>query len=164
MYKKNFSILYKISNSTIETKKIGSELVNFINNQKKYKNKKNIILLEGCIGSGKTILTKGIAKKLGIKKNINSPTFLLLKSYKNSENQMHHLDLYKILQFEKSVIISTLEEITEIVKLGDILVIESTQNISYLLPYWNFRIKIEILNIKKRKILIENNKIKNKNK
>jgi len=40
-----------------------------------------IIGLNGNLGAGKTILAKGIAKGLGIKQNITSPTFILMKIY-----------------------------------------------------------------------------------
>ncbi|WBL31409.1 tRNA (adenosine(37)-N6)-threonylcarbamoyltransferase complex ATPase subunit type 1 TsaE [Candidatus Phytoplasma sacchari] len=154
---KKFFLLNKISNSTLSTIKIGYQLAYFINNKNSYKNKNKIILIEGDIGSGKTVITKGIAKQLGIKNNINSPTFLLLKSYQGKKNQMHHCDLYKILKFQKYSIKSILEEFQEIMKSGDVLIIESTENILSFLPYYDFRIKIDILNIKKRKISIEIN-------
>ncbi|KAB8121874.1 tRNA (adenosine(37)-N6)-threonylcarbamoyltransferase complex ATPase subunit type 1 TsaE ['Cynodon dactylon' phytoplasma] len=149
-------ILNKISNSTLFTKKIGSQLALLINKSKK-NIKKNIILLEGCIGSGKTTLIKGIAKQLGIKQNINSPTFLLLKSYKGKNNKIHHLDLYKMLNSKKNSIISIIEEINEIVELGEILIIESTKNILSFFPHWDIKIKINILSLNKRQILIEQN-------
>ncbi|MDD5043791.1 MAG: tRNA (adenosine(37)-N6)-threonylcarbamoyltransferase complex ATPase subunit type 1 TsaE [Patescibacteria group bacterium] len=41
-----------------------------------------VLGLTGDLGSGKTVFTKGLAKGLGIKKNITSPTFVLMKVYK----------------------------------------------------------------------------------
>ena len=40
-----------------------------------------IICLDGELGSGKTIFTKGIANALGIDQNITSPTFTIIKEY-----------------------------------------------------------------------------------
>ncbi|KXT29337.1 tRNA threonylcarbamoyl adenosine modification protein YjeE [Candidatus Phytoplasma oryzae] len=156
LYKKQI-ILSIISVSAFDTKKIGYKFAHFFLNHKEFKQKKNIILLEGCIGSGKTTFIKGIAKKLGITKNVNSPTFFLLKHYPGKNIQLYHLDLYKILQFKRNVILTIIEELTEDIELGDMLVVESTQNILSFFPNWNFKIKIYLLDIKNRKILIEKN-------
>ena len=40
-----------------------------------------VILLDGDLGAGKTTLTQGIAMGLGVKKNVTSPTFTILKIY-----------------------------------------------------------------------------------
>ena len=40
-----------------------------------------VIGLTGDLGAGKTVFVKGLAKGLGIKENIQSPTFLLMKIY-----------------------------------------------------------------------------------
>jgi tRNA threonylcarbamoyladenosine biosynthesis protein TsaE len=62
-----------------------------------------ILALIGPLGAGKTILVKGIAAGLGIKKIINSPTFVLMKSYqikvKNQKlkvKNLVHLDGYRL--------------------------------------------------------------------
>lgn len=45
--------------------------------------KESLILLTGDLGAGKTTFTKGIAKGLNIKDEVNSPTFNILKCYFN---------------------------------------------------------------------------------
>jgi tRNA threonylcarbamoyladenosine biosynthesis protein TsaE len=40
-----------------------------------------VFLLDGDLGAGKTTLTQGIAKGLGVARNITSPTFNILKIY-----------------------------------------------------------------------------------
>ena len=55
-----------------------------------------IILLNGDLGAGKTTFTKGFAKSLGIEKNVTSPTFTLMKSYKGGRLDLYHFDLYRI--------------------------------------------------------------------
>ena len=40
-----------------------------------------IICLDGELGSGKTIFTKGIADALGIEESITSPTYTIIKEY-----------------------------------------------------------------------------------
>ncbi|CRX37188.1 / ydiB / YdiB /:59536 Forward [Candidatus Hepatoplasma crinochetorum] len=72
-----------ITNSELETEKIGQELIrNFPDNK--------LIIITGEIGVGKTILVRGIAKELRINDNIISPTFAIKKKYKN----LVHYDLY----------------------------------------------------------------------
>ena len=54
-----------------------------------------IICLNGELGSGKTIFVKGFAKALGIKENITSPTFNLVKEY-DGEAKLYHMDVYRL--------------------------------------------------------------------
>ena len=53
------------------------------------------IILCGDLASGKTTLTKGIGKGLGIKDTINSPTFTILKIY-NGRLPLYHIDAYRL--------------------------------------------------------------------
>jgi len=58
-----------------------------------------IIALNGELGSGKTVFAKGIAKTLGVKGNVNSPTFVLMKTYNTSNKKikkMVHVDVYRL--------------------------------------------------------------------
>ena len=59
------------------------------------------LALYGDLGVGKTTLVKGIAKGLGITKNITSPTFNLFSIYQG-EKQLVHLDAYRLSQ-EQSI-------------------------------------------------------------
>ncbi len=55
--------------------------------------------LIGNLGAGKTIFTKGLAKGLGIKKTITSPTFILMRPYPVKHpkiKQLVHIDAYRI--------------------------------------------------------------------
>lgn len=52
----------------------------------------DIVFLWGDLGFGKTTFTKGVAKGLGISNRIISPTFPIIRSYKN----LYHIDLYRI--------------------------------------------------------------------
>ena len=57
----------------------------------------DIVALCGELGSGKTILTKGIAEGLGVKSSryVNSPTFVILKEYKG-RMPLYHFDIYRL--------------------------------------------------------------------
>ena len=54
-----------------------------------------IICLNGELGSGKTVFTKGIANALGIKETITSPTFSIIKEYEG-ELPLYHMDVYRL--------------------------------------------------------------------
>lgn len=63
----------------------------------KYLQKGDIICLMGELGSGKTVLTKGIALGLGIEKNeIISPSFVLIRQYTRAKIPLYHFDLYRL--------------------------------------------------------------------
>jgi tRNA threonylcarbamoyladenosine biosynthesis protein TsaE len=55
----------------------------------------DLLFLFGDLGVGKTTLTRGIARGLGISGPVTSPTFQLVKSYQG-EPCLNHLDLYRL--------------------------------------------------------------------
>jgi tRNA threonylcarbamoyladenosine biosynthesis protein TsaE len=68
-----------------------------------------IIALSGDLGAGKTQLTKGIARGLGITDRVHSPTFALLNEYHGGRLPLFHLDLYR-LETPDQIIAAGLEE------------------------------------------------------
>ncbi len=57
----------------------------------------SLILLNGELGAGKTHLTKGIAKFLGINQIIKSPTYTYVQEYKfEKDKKLYHMDAWKI--------------------------------------------------------------------
>lgn len=55
----------------------------------------DVLTLEGDLGAGKTTFTKSVARGLGITKNVNSPTFTILKQYEGRLS-LNHLDVYRL--------------------------------------------------------------------
>ena len=55
-----------------------------------------VICLNGELGSGKTVFTKAFANSLGIKESVTSPTFNIIKEYKEGELPLYHMDVYRI--------------------------------------------------------------------
>jgi tRNA threonylcarbamoyladenosine biosynthesis protein TsaE len=56
-----------------------------------------LILLEGDLGLGKTILAKGIAQGLGISPDeVTSPSFTLVQEYRGGRMPVFHVDLYRL--------------------------------------------------------------------
>lgn len=58
--------------------------------------KGEIICLEGDLGVGKTVFTKGFAAGLGIEENIDSPTFIIVQEYIEGRLPLYHFDVYRI--------------------------------------------------------------------
>ncbi len=54
-----------------------------------------VILFYGNLGSGKTTFIQGLAKGLGIKRRIISPTFIIVRHYGLSKGNFYHIDLYR---------------------------------------------------------------------
>lgn len=55
-----------------------------------------VICLQGDLGSGKTVFTKGFASSLGIEEAITSPTFNIIKEYTSGEMDLYHMDVYRL--------------------------------------------------------------------
>ena len=61
----------------------------------------DIILLNGDLGVGKTIFTKGFGKGLGIEEPISSPTFTIMQIYEQGRLPLYHFDVYRIADPEE---------------------------------------------------------------
>ena len=56
----------------------------------------DVIGLVGDLGTGKTALTKYIARGLGISENVSSPTFNIVKEYSSGRLPLYHFDVYRL--------------------------------------------------------------------
>lgn len=140
-------MIKKNSNSSEETRKLGIEFASKIE-------RGDIVLLFGDLGAGKTTFTQGLAKGLGIKDRIMSPTFILQRIHEvpaRDNLQLNHIDLYRI------------DEKTDLKNLGiqDILedknaitIIEWAEKLEDYHPKKGYKIYFEHLEIDKRKIEI----------
>ena len=84
------------------------ETKNFAKNFAKKLKGSEVIALIGDLGAGKTVFTKGLAKGLGIKDIVSSPTFVLMKCYKGKK-QVCHIDAYRLNSAEDLINIGLLE-------------------------------------------------------
>jgi len=110
----------------------------------------DLFALYGDLGTGKTIMAKGIAQGLGITEEITSPTFNLLEIYKG-KLPLYHFDLYRL---EKAEELDHLffEEYWE----GDgVSVVEWPQKAENLFPAQIIKIFLTHLDDNSRRIVIE---------
>lgn len=56
-------------------------------------------MLSGDLGAGKTTLTQGIARGLGVAGAITSPTFVIAKTYPTRAGRLIHVDAYRLSSF-----------------------------------------------------------------
>ncbi|MBQ7537763.1 tRNA (adenosine(37)-N6)-threonylcarbamoyltransferase complex ATPase subunit type 1 TsaE [Treponema sp.] len=76
------------TNSAEETIKLGEKIGSMLT-------KGDIIAMQGTLAAGKTTITKGIARALGIKEEITSPTFCLISEYEG-KLPLYHMDVYRL--------------------------------------------------------------------
>lgn len=113
-----------------------------------------VLALYGSLGAGKTAFIQGLAKGLGFRGKVFSPTFIFVRPYrigdrKSKIDTFYHIDLYR------------LEETTDLKSIGiseflaeadAVSAIEWPEKIEKLLPKNATKIKIEVLGENKRKI------------
>ncbi len=108
-----------------------------------------IIGLIGELGSGKTTFVQGLAEGLGVKKQVISPTYILVRGYRSKKFTLYHADLYRINKPEELSSLG-LEEIW--LKPKNIVVIEWAEKAGGLLPESTIFFNFNYVNEKKRKI------------
>ena len=143
-----------ITNSFRETQGLGEEFVERISGQGRALSEERslVIALYGDLGSGKTTFVQGLAKGLGIKRRIISPTFIIVRSYKLGVRSFFHIDLYRIAD-EKDIEGLGLEEIMEDPQ--NIVAIEWAEKMGNLLQKERWNVRFEYLSKEKRRITIE---------
>lgn len=77
------------SSSTEETRRIGERLGAVLAPG-------DVLVLTGDLGAGKTQLTKGIARAMGVTDDVTSPTFALEAVHEGSKMDLYHFDLYRL--------------------------------------------------------------------
>ena len=109
-----------------------------------------VICLQGDLGSGKTIFTKGFANAMEITEEITSPTFNIIKEYTSGELPLYHMDVYRLDGKVDDL------GIEEYFTKGGITIIEWADMISDYLPEERLDIKIKNIseNENKRTIIL----------
>jgi len=122
-----------ISNSEQETKDIASRLL--LKHWENIKASGLVIGLDGSLGMGKTIFSKGVAEFLQISETVTSPTYSYIEEYDyqrfSQHGKFYHLDVWKINSHDEFDRL----EIKSLLTAGNVLVIEwYSQVADYLAP------------------------------
>ena len=108
----------------------------------------DVVLLDGDMGAGKTVFTKGLAKGLGIEEEVTSPTYAYMNDY---DGRLFHYDCYRIESVEQAERLG----LADYFDMGGICIIEWAQNIAPLLPKKVKRVSIKKLSENEREITCE---------
>lgn len=106
-----------------------------------------VICLEGDLGSGKTVFAKAFAHAMGIKENITSPTFNIIKEYKG-ELRLFHMDVYRLSDIKQDI------GIEEYFTKRGVCIIEWSDLIEDILPKHRLDIRIRIVDEETRQFVI----------
>jgi tRNA threonylcarbamoyladenosine biosynthesis protein TsaE len=123
-----------ISKNTEETSKIAKSFLNKILKEKGGRKCALVVALSGDLGAGKTAFTQAVAKHLGIKEKVTSPTFVIMKKYSiNLENYkfLFHFDAYR-LKNERELLYLKWEEIIN--NQEHVVFIEWPENVKKAIP------------------------------
>jgi len=112
----------------------------------------DIICLYGDLGSGKTTFVQGLAKGLGIKNRIISPTFIIARHYKINDLVFYHIDLYRTETLHDFLSIG-LDEILE--DNLNIVAIEWAEKMKDMLPKKRIDIRLNVVDDNQRELVIE---------
>ena len=132
---------YKITTNSQE------ETIEIAQNFESEKFSNMVICLNGELGSGKTVFTKGFAQALGITETITSPTFTIIKEY-DGELPLYHMDVYRLDEESDDI------GIEEYFLKGGVCIIEWADNIKDILPNERLDIKIKVVDENKRLLII----------
>lgn len=125
------------------------ETIQIAQNLESEKFENMIICLDGDLGSGKTIFTKGFAQALGIEENITSPTFNIIKEYLNGEMPLYHMDVYRLDGKIDGV------GIEDYFKKDGVVIIEWADTIQSYLPEERLDIKFKVIDENTRLIIFK---------
>ena len=134
--------------------KSAKQTIDFAKKLSKHLNSGDVLGFFGNLGSGKTTFIKGIAGGLGFKKDVSSPSFVVLKIYPVSKrkkiNFLYHFDLYRLNNLKD------LEDIgyEDFVSNKGICVIEWADRAKEILPKEYLKININNKNEFEREILL----------
>ena len=102
-----------------------------------------VVALVGELGAGKTVFIKGLAKGLGVKQTITSPTFVLMKIYevnkKNKIKNLCHIDAYRLKNGQELIGIGLNDWLSR----SDVItVIEWADRVREILPKKSIKIRL----------------------
>lgn len=125
--------MYKITSRSIK------DTIELAQNLESEKFPNMVICLEGDLGSGKTVFTKGFASSLGIDEVVTSPTFNIIKEYTSGEMDLYHMDVYRLNDVNEDI------GIEDYFNKDGVTIIEWSDMIKDILPEERLEIRFKIV-------------------
>ena len=97
----------------------------------------SVVALYGPMGAGKTALTRGIARGLGIAEGVSSPTFALIHEYEG-RLPIYHFDMYRVESWDD--LYST--GFFDYLDAGGVVIVEWSENIENAIPDGTIRVSL----------------------
>jgi tRNA threonylcarbamoyladenosine biosynthesis protein TsaE len=142
--------MYVITKNLNETLKLGQRLAKCLRGG-------DVVGFSGELGAGKTVLIKGLAKGLGIKKIVRSPSFNLMRVYHFARphrdiKTLAHLDCYRLTSPQEAVDIGLLDYLAD---KKTLTVIEWPERIKKILPKNRTKlVRLKILGESERRLTL----------
>jgi len=132
------------TNSRRETQAAGTAFGVFLRELSHSAPRAMVVALKGELGAGKTTFVQGVAKGLGIKEKILSPTFVIMKSYPVSRmgKTFFHIDCYR-MKDEQDLLALGWDTIVSNGK--NIVLIEWSERVRKILPKEKISISFETI-------------------
>lgn len=100
-----------------------------------------VVALSGDLGAGKTTFSKGVAKGMGVRESITSPTYTLLNEYQGKKDKLYHFDLYRLEGTDEFYAMG-FEEFFDLTTLNGITLVEWAENCPGILPERRYQVTI----------------------
>ena len=132
-----------ITNSPEETEELGFRLAKSLKGGE-------VVAFRGGLGMGKTCFTRGLARGLGFKGDVTSPTFALINEYIGGRLPLYHFDMYRISGWEDLYSTGFFDYIEQ----NGVIAAEWSENIENALPESTVTVTFVRLGDNKREITV----------
>lgn len=132
-----------ITNSPEETEELGLKLAKSLKGGE-------VVAFRGGLGMGKTCFTRGLARGLGFKGDVTSPTFALINEYIGGRLPLYHFDMYRISGWEDLYSTGFFDYIEQ----GGVIAAEWSENIENALTESTVTVTFVRLDDNKREVTV----------
>jgi tRNA threonylcarbamoyladenosine biosynthesis protein TsaE len=141
-----------ITHSTTETNTLAQKWLRSLDTSR---DEATVVGLYGNLGAGKTTFTQAVAKELGVKDIVNSPTFVIEKLYETIHPhfiRLVHIDAYRL---ENALELQNLNFEELVSNSHNLIIIEWPENVKEILPENHIRIYCEFIDETSRKFEVQ---------